>query len=183
VPKASSDTVACAVASYPRPGLEGAHDETAEREMTWLTGVIGAVRTMRSEHDIPPKKSLDVTLRTDDEAKRALFLREQSAVEVLCNATLSLQPSDAAPLEHAATAVAEGVTILVPLTGLVDVEKEKERVTRELAKVEKDLAVLEKKLSNESFVARAPAAVIAKDRERHAELETARGKLREALAR
>jgi len=183
VPKASSDTVACAVASYPRPGLEGAHDETAEREMTWLTGVIGAVRTMRSEHDIPPKKSLDVTLRTDDEAKRALFLREQSAVEALCNATLSLQPSDAAPLEHAATAVAEGVTILVPLTGLVDVEKEKERVTRELAKVEKDLAVLEKKLSNESFVARAPAAVIAKDRERHAELETARGKLREALAR
>ncbi|MEY4509889.1 MAG: hypothetical protein RLZZ450_2011, partial [Pseudomonadota bacterium] len=179
----TSVPVACAVASYPEAGREGAPDATAEREMAWLTGVIGAVRTMRSEHDIAPKKPLAVTLRTDDADKRALFRREQAAVEVLCNATLCLEASDAAPLEHAATAVAEGVTILVPLTGLVDVEKEKERVTRELAKVEKDLAVLEKKLSSESFVARAPAAVIAKDRERHAELETARGKLREALAR
>jgi valyl-tRNA synthetase len=182
VPK-SAGAVACAVASYPQPDREGAHDEAAEREMAWLTGVIGAVRTMRSEHDIPPKKPLELTLRTDDPDKRALFTREKSAVEVLCNATLNLEGSDAPALEHAATAIAEGVTILVPLTGLVDVEKEKERVTRELAKVEKDLAILEKKLGNESFVSRAPAAVIAKDRERHAELETARGKLREALAR
>jgi valyl-tRNA synthetase len=183
VPKASGASTACAVASYPQPNREGAHDADAEREMAWLTGVISAVRTLRSEHDLAPKKSLELNLRTDDADKRALFTREQSAIETLCNAKLVLESLGAAPLDHAATAVAEGVTILVPLTGLVDVEKEKERVARELGKVEKDLAVLDKKLGNESFVARAPAAVIAKDRERHAELETARSKLRDALTK
>ena len=183
VQKADGHALACAVASYPQPGREGQHDAEAERQMSWLTGVISAVRTIRSEHDIAPKKPLELSLRTDDGDKRALFVREQHAIETLCNATLSLGDGGSAPLDHAATAVAEGVTILVPLSGLVDADKEKERVGRELAKVEKDLAVLEKKLGNESFVARAPAAVIAKDRERHAELETTRDKLRHALTK
>ena len=151
--------------------------------MSWLTATISAVRTIRAEHDIPMKKPIELSLRTDDSARRALFDQQTSAVETLCNATLRLERSDAAPLDHAATAVAEGVTILVPLAGLVDADKEKERVGRELAKVEKDLAVLGKKLGNQDFVARAPAAVIAKDRERHAELETAREKLRLALTK
>jgi len=151
--------------------------------MSWLTGVITATRTIRSEHDIEPRKPIELALRTDDAEKARLLGDQRSAIETLTNAALRIEGSDAAPLDHAATAVAEGVTVLVPLTGLVDAEKEKERVGRELAKVEKDLAVLQKKLGNESFVARAPAAVIAKDRERHAELETARAKLREALTK
>jgi valyl-tRNA synthetase len=183
VPKAAGHAVACAVASYPQPGSEGLRDDQAEREMSWLTGVISAVRTIRSEHDIAPKRPLSVTLRTDEADKRALFAREQSAIETLCNATLTLEGTQVALPEHAAAAVAEGVTILVPLEGLVDVAKEKERVGRELVKVEKDLAVLEKKLSNESFVARAPAEVVAKDRERRDELQSARGKLRDALTK
>jgi valyl-tRNA synthetase len=71
----------------------------------------------------------------------------------------------------------------VPLAGLVDPDKERERVTRELAKVQKDLATLNKKLGNADFVARAPAEVVAKDRERTQELEAAQVKLQGALAR
>ncbi|MDB4972833.1 MAG: valyl-tRNA synthetase [Myxococcaceae bacterium] len=183
IAKADGHALACAVASYPLPDREGQRDELAEREMSWLTGVISAVRTIRAEHDIAPKKPIALSLRTDDAARRALFSQQKGAVETLCNATLVLEDTAAAALEHAATQVAEGVTILVPLSGLVDAGKEKERVGRELAKVEKDLAVLGKKLGNQDFVARAPAAVIAKDRERHAELETAREKLRDALTK
>jgi valyl-tRNA synthetase len=182
VPK-SGGALACVIASYPQSGVEGTPDAQAEREMTWLTGVISAVRTIRAEHDLAPKKQLPVTFRTGDAEKTALFERQKVAIETLCNAVLTLEgPSDAIP-EHTATAVAEGVTVLVPLTGLVDMAKEKERVTRELAKVEKDLTVLGKKLGNADFMARAPAEVVAKDRERQAELEGARSKLKDALAK
>jgi valyl-tRNA synthetase len=181
VPKSPGMAIACAAASYPLPNREGKRDEAAEREMAWLTGVITAVRTIRSEHDVAPRKPIELTLRSDDGDKSKLFERERVAVETLCNASLKLEPASASIPTHTAAAIAEGVTILVPLAGLVDVEKEKERVARELSKVEKDLAVLEKKLGNESFVARAPAEVVAKDRERFAELETARSKLRDAL--
>jgi valyl-tRNA synthetase len=183
VPKAPGHATACAVARYPQPNREGLHDADAERELSWLTGVISATRTIRAEHDIAPRKPIALTMRSDEDDKRALFERERSAIETLCNATLTIEGTAAAALEHAATAVAEGVIILVPLVGLVDAEKEKERVARELSKVEKDLAVLEKKLSNESFVARAPADVVAKDRERRSELETTREKLRDALTK
>jgi valyl-tRNA synthetase len=71
--------------------------------------------------------------------------------------------------------------VLVPLTGLVDMAKEKERVTRELAKVEKDLVTLTKKLGNAEFVARAPADVVAKDTARKTELEETKQKLGDAL--
>jgi valyl-tRNA synthetase len=180
VPKQNAAT-ACMIASYPQPGREGKADADAEREMTWLMAAIGAVRTIRSEHDLAPKKQLPVILRSGEADKQALFERQKTAIETLCNATLTLEgASDALP-ENAATAVAEGVTVLVPLEGLVDMAKEKERVTRELAKVEKDLVALTKKLGNADFLARAPAEVVAKDTERKAELEAARGKLGDAL--
>jgi valyl-tRNA synthetase len=182
VPKQGA-AISCMVASYPQPGREGKPDADAEREMTWLMAAIGAVRTIRSEHDLAPKKQLPVILRTGEADKRALFERQKTAIETLCNATLTLEGASDAPLENAATAVAEGVTVLVPLAGLVDMAKEKERVARELAKVEKDLATLTKKLGNADFVARAPAEVVAKDTERKNELEAARIKLGDALAK
>ncbi|HEY6881605.1 MAG TPA: class I tRNA ligase family protein, partial [Polyangiales bacterium] len=180
VPKREGLAKACIVAHYPAAD-QGLRDEAAEREMSWLTAVIIAVRTIRAEHDVAPKKPIELYARSDDDARRALLSAQASAIETLCNASLKIEATSAAPIEHAATAVAEGVTVLVPLGGLVDADKERERVTRELAKVEKDLGVLDKKLGNESFIARAPAEVVAKDRERRAELDVAREKLKEAL--
>jgi valyl-tRNA synthetase len=75
------------------------------------------------------------------------------------------------------------VTLLVPLAGLVDDSKEKERLTRQLQKLDKDLAAIAKKLDNEGFVARAPAEVVAKERERRAELEEAKRQLQAALSK
>ena len=145
--------------------------------------MISAARTIRAEHDLAPRKHLPITLRTSDAEKSTLFEAQRAAVETLVNATLTLEPASDTVPEHTATAVAEGVTVLVPLAGLVDMGKEKERLTRELAKVEKDLGSLTKKLGNADFLARAPADVVAKDKERTAELASARGKLADALAK
>jgi valyl-tRNA synthetase len=180
VPK-SGAAKACMISTYPQAGREAKADADAEREMTWLMAVISATRTIRAEHDLAPKKQLPLILRSAEADKRALLERQKTAIETLCNATLTLEgASDALP-ENAATAIAEGVTVLVPLAGLVDMAKEKERVTRELAKVEKDLVALTKKLANADFLARAPAEVVAKDTERKAELEAAKAKLGDAL--
>jgi valyl-tRNA synthetase len=181
VPKADGLAEACAVATYPKLGVEGLRDEAAEREMTWLTGVISAARTIRSEHDLPMRNQVPLMLRTDEPDKRALLESQREAIETLVNAKLTLEGASAAVPDHSANAVAEGVSVVVPLEGLVDVEKEKERIKRELGKVEKDLVSLDKKLGNEAFVARAPAEVVAKDRARCDELRDAKQKLEEAL--
>jgi valyl-tRNA synthetase len=183
VPKRPGHAVACAVASYPQPDREGLRDERAEKELSWLSAVITATRSIRAEHDLAPKKHLPVTVRTSDSEKRALLSSQQGAIETLCNATVTLEAASDSVPEHTATSVAEGITVLVPLTGLVDMAKERERVTRELAKLEKDLMSLTKKLGNADFMARAPAEVIAKDSERKAELEATKQKLGEALSK
>jgi len=181
VPRHDGLGLACAISKYPE--AEGLRDERAERELSWLSGVISAARTIRAEHDLAPKKHLPITLRTSDAEKSALFEAQRTSIETLVNATLTLEPASDSVPEHTATAVAEGVTVLVPLAGLVDMGKEKERLVRELAKVEKDLSSLTKKLGNADFLARAPADVVAKDKERTAELQSARGKLSDALAK
>ena len=81
-----------------------------------------------------------------------------------------------------AVSVAEGVTVLVPLDGIVDLEKERDRLSSELARVERDLGLIEKKLGNGDFVARAPAEVVATERARQTELAEKRTKLTAALA-
>jgi valyl-tRNA synthetase len=192
LPKQPGHAKACAVAVYPQPGQEGLRDEAAEREITWLMAVITSARTIRAANEIAPRTKLPLSLEVDQAAKAQLLTLQQPLIEAVANVELQRLHAQAAGTNGGAelgasngpvaTAVAEGITVVVPLTGLVDLGKEKERLARELAKVEKDLATLTKKLSNADFLARAPAEVVAKDKERIAELEAARTKLSAALA-
>jgi valyl-tRNA synthetase len=79
--------------------------------------------------------------------------------------------------------VGQGVGVYVPLAGLLDLDEERARLRKEIARVEADLAALRRKLDNPSFVARAPADVVEKDRARVAELEARRAKLLDNLSR
>jgi valyl-tRNA synthetase len=182
VPKRDGLTRTLVLARYPDAASEGARDETVEREMSLIQAVIVAARALRSARDIHPRLALPLHLRSDDAAARAVLEREQAGIASLCNATVTVEAlSGGADLPNSATSLAEGVTLLVPLTGLVDDSKEKERLERQLQKLDKDLAVISKKLDNEGFVARAPADVVAKERERRTELEEAKRQLRAAL--
>jgi valyl-tRNA synthetase len=183
VPKRDGLTRTLVLARYPDAANEGARDETVEREMSLIQAVIVAARALRSARDIHPRLALPLHLRSDDAAARAVLERERAGIAGLSNATVTVEAlSGAADLPNSATSLAEGgVTLLVPLTGLVDDSKEKERLERQLQKLDKDLAVISKKLDNEGFVARAPADVVAKERERRTELEEAKRQLRAAL--
>jgi valyl-tRNA synthetase len=182
VPKADGFPESIMVASYPKAGLEGRADADAEGEMRVLQAVIVAARSIRAEHGLARSVEIPLELRTDDAAVRALLEREALAVTTLCRARMSVAADAEAPVPpHTAVSVAEGVTVRVPLEGLVDFAKERERLDRELKKIERDLAAVEKKLSNEAFVAKAPPEVVERERARHAELTEARARLEAAL--
>jgi valyl-tRNA synthetase len=83
----------------------------------------------------------------------------------------------------ATTALAGETTLLVPLMDLIDPAVEQERLTKELARLEQDLSRVEAKLANESFVARAPAEVVDKERRRAADNADAIARLRQQLER
>jgi valyl-tRNA synthetase len=184
VPKAEGLGKTIMLAPYPEAARDGMRDLEVEREMSVMQAVIVAARAIRSERDIHPRLTLPLTLRSDDAAARALLQREQEAIASLCKASVSVEAlAGSASVDNSATSVAEGVTLVVPLQGLVDDGKEKERIERQLQKLEKDLQAIDKKLGNAGFVDRAPADVVHKERERKAEIEQSCVQLREALAK
>ncbi|AVX21486.1 valyl-tRNA synthetase [Carboxydocella sporoproducens DSM 16521] len=159
------------------------NDSEAEAAMELLMEAIRAVRNIRAEMNVPPSRQIAAILAANREENLAVlqagasYLKQLAGIgELELVLTLPEKPA------QAAAAVAKGVEIYLPLAGLIDIEKEKERLARELAKVEEDLARVEAKLNNESFVARAPAAVVEKEKARAAEYREKAEALRERLA-
>jgi valyl-tRNA synthetase len=191
LPKPPGHAVSIALAPYPTAAVDGAHNAAVDSEMAILQAVIGAARTIRSEHEVvaPP---VPLRLRTDNRDLFALLDRRRSAIETMVRTRgpVILDDSTSAPREPGsvlslvtATIGDHGgtVEVLVGLKGLVSPEKEKERIKRELKGVEKDLAVLDKKLSSAAFIDRAPPEVVAESKAQRAALAEARERLLKAL--
>lgn len=158
---------------------ENAFDDEAEREINWLKDVIVAVRNIRAECNIAPSKELDLLFRNIDVTEQKI-LEKQTAL--LC---AMAKLGDARVLtegENAPLAVAKLVgntELLVPMAGFINKETELARLTKEIEKYQNEVKRIESKLSNEAFVAKAPEAVIAKEREKMAEYQSGLEKIRE----
>jgi valyl-tRNA synthetase len=87
------------------------------------------------------------------------------------------------PVSGAVQVVAGAVTLSLPLEGVVDLEAEKARLSKELDKIDAEIGKIEAKLANEKFIARAPESVVAEQRERLAEANALRDKTHAAMAR
>ena len=163
---------------YPQADA-GAVDKAANADIEWLKGVIVGVRTIRGEMNIPPGKALDIILRNGDDTDKsrleinAPYLRKLAKLE-----SITWMDSDQeAPVS--ATALVGNLEILVPMAGLIDKDAELARLAKEIEKLGKDLARIEGKLSNSSFVDRAPAEVVEKERAKLADQQQVLEKLRE----
>jgi len=148
-----------------------ARDETAEREMQWLTKVILGVRQIRGEMDISPARKLPLLLAHASpsdlqlaQTHRALLLRLAGLEDI--NA---LPESSAAP--PAASALVGDLTLLVPMAGLIDPAAEADRLGKRIKKTQAEIQKAQGKLGNASFVASAPPAVVTQERERLADFE------------
>jgi valyl-tRNA synthetase len=160
-----------------RPGCVRAEDAA---RMELVQGVIGAVRTIRAELNIAPSLRLTALVRTANEHDRQVLEENRQMLLVLARLeNAEFGPAIEAP-KASASNVVSGNEVIVPLTGAVDFEAELARLDKELGKIEKDLVQVNKKLANESFVDKAPAEVVAKERARAGELADAKAKL-EAL--
>ncbi|HEY6100726.1 MAG TPA: class I tRNA ligase family protein, partial [Anaeromyxobacter sp.] len=165
-------------ARYPTPGRV---DEGAERGFGPVIGIVDAIRNIRGEMNVPFKVALeDVEIGALGSEAAATVREELGRIHRLANVRNARVHADGAPTEKrpaSAVAVGDGFEVRVGLVGAVDLAAESARIDKEIAKLEADLSGIEKKLANPSFVQKAPAEVVEKDRARADELREKRGKL------
>jgi len=165
-------------ASYPRPGPV---DEAAEIGFGPVIGIVDAIRNIRGEMNVPFKVALeDVEIGSLGREAAATVGEELGRIHRLANVRNAVVHADGSPPAKrpaSAVAVGAGFEVRVGLVGAIDLAAELARIDKEIAKLDGDLSGIEKKLANPSFVQKAPAEVVEKDRARADELREKRGKL------
>jgi valyl-tRNA synthetase len=151
--------------------------------MGLVMNVIGAVRNLRSELNIPPAKKVELILHAGEERIRNLVEGNRLYIENLARtAALAVLPGGEKP-KGSATAIVEAVEVFLPLKGIIDLEEEEKRIQRELKKIGEDLSRTNLKLHNRDFLERAKAEAVAKEKEKVKSLSERDTKLKESLAR
>ncbi|HZV81124.1 MAG TPA: class I tRNA ligase family protein, partial [Geobacteraceae bacterium] len=153
----------------------------AAADMEKVMAVISAIRNIRGEMEVPPSREIAVILSCGGEESHELVKHNEGAIISLARVSdLAIGVGIAKP-EDASIQVAGDVQVYVPLKGLVDVEAEVQRLLKEIGKIDKEIDLFTKKLQNPSFVDRAPADIVAKEREKLAEVTAKKAVLEESL--
>ncbi|MCC5452726.1 valine--tRNA ligase [Rheinheimera sp. UJ51] len=176
-PLANIQSDSIMLAAYPEYQVDLV-DETAQADLEWLKAVITAIRNVRGEMNISPNKPLTVLLRniSPEEQRRIDQNRNFLLVMAKLESLELLAPEQKAPAS--AAQLIGNMDLLIPMAGLIDKEAELGRIAKQLEKTEQELSRVAGKLNNEGFVAKAPEAVLAKERAKQAELEQAVAKLK-----
>ena len=151
-------------------------------DMVFLQEAISAIRTIRAELNIKPSYKLTVVLRPASDEQAALLEANRGFFDLARLESLTIDRNAHAP-KASASNVVRGCEVIVLLTGAVDFKAELARLDKEIGKVDKDLAALDAKLSNENFVKRAPADLVESEKARHADLIDKKGKMQALQAR
>jgi len=156
-------------------------DETAMAEMRWVQDVIGAVRNIRGEMNIDPSQPVPVLLK-DTSSREQAYLNDNREFLMRFGRLKSIDVvNDDSWLQGAASALVEGVTVLVPLGDVIDKQVELGRLRKEYEQTDKDFQRACGKLENPYFVHKAPPEVVDKERARLEELTRAMDKLKNQI--
>jgi len=151
-------------------------DETAENEIRYLQDIVTALRNIRGEMNIPPSKKIKAFVKTEQLTNAQIgYIKSLAKVEELQYNSKMEKP------KASASAVVKDVEIYVPLEGLIDLAVEKERLEKEIKRLEGALTGVKKKLSNERFVQNAPAEVVEREKQKAADWENSLEKLKAIL--
>ena len=149
--------------------------------MTVMMDIITAVRNIRGEMNISPSQSLAVVLQSPDQATRSMIDQQQDVILDLARLqTLSIQSPGSKP-KASATAIVGDATLFVFLEGIVDFEKEEQRLEKEIAKLSKELSTVSSKLKNKGFLSKAPEEIVDKVREKYDTLQEKKARLHSNL--
>src|SRR6478609_4409339 len=188
LPKGSGTPQSIMITLYPVRDVRF-HDDASEASMALVQKIIVAVRSIRTERNIPTSARLTVLLAVTDDYKKTILegYKTLIAEQAKCG-DVRVRRSGASfsgeyVLNKMAIAMAGDVEVMVPIEGLVDNKAELNKLTKDRLKLESDIAYVEKKLVDPNYTSRAPAVVVEKDKAKLAEWKTALAKLLEAIDR
>jgi len=165
------------------PVVQDWQDETVENQVALLMGVITGIRNIRSEADVHPSVKIDAFVLCTDSSKTELIEAFSAAISSMTRLDSLTVAAEGDKPGDAATYIYQDIEMYVPLKGLVDVEKEREKLERERGKIEKSLKQINGKLGNKKFLANAPTEIVEKEKGKLAELETKLAKVADAEKR
>jgi len=149
------------------PKIEGYKDEQAEREMNVLMEVIRAVRNIRAEMNVAPGRRADILLvAPEKEIMDTLGRGTEDIRQLAAGEKITIKPKVESNPPKSASAVLNGVTVYLPLKGLLDLDKEMAKLRKEIESSLAEQKRLESKLRNPGFVEKAPQEVVAKEKEK-----------------
>ena len=161
------------------PQLDGLAYPEADAELSWLIEVISAIRSVRTEMNVPAGAKVPLVVVDGNETTVGRIATHRAAIERLARVS-TIDTADAIPASSAQFVVGEASWGL-PLADLIDIDAERQRLTKDVKKLEGEIGGLEKKLGNEQFLAKAPEEIVEEQKERLAEAKARRDRLRQAL--
>jgi valyl-tRNA synthetase len=163
------------------PAHDGLDDEVVEAEIGWVIDLITAIRSVRVEMNIPAATMLPLVL-ADASPQTAIRAKHWSEFIQRLARIADISFADAPP-RGAVQLVVRGDVAALPLKGVIDLDAERARLAKEMAKADADIARVDAKLNNQNFVARAPEEVVEEEKEKREEAQARKAKIAEALQR
>ncbi|ENJ5924216.1 valine--tRNA ligase [Vibrio cholerae] len=157
-------------------------NQEALDDIEWVKAFITSIRNLRAEYDINPGKPLEVMLKAANEQDAARIEANKPVLVSLAKLEGIRVLADGEATPACATALVGKSELMIPMAGLIDKDAELDRLAKEIAKTQGEIARIEGKLGNEGFVAKAPEAVITKEREKLAGYQEALVKLEQQKA-
>ncbi len=166
---------------HPWADYQGMGDAGADAELQWVIRFISEIRSVRSEMNVNAGAKIPCVLVGAGAESRRRAAQWDAEIKRLARLS-DITFADSVP-KSSAQVVLDEATIALPLEGIIDFDNEKKRLAKELEKIAKDVAVIDGRLNNPAFVAKAPAEVLDESRELRAELQARKTKVDEALGR
>ena len=156
--------------------------DEAVADINWIKDAVIAVRNIRAEMNIAPSKPLQLLIRKASPAVHRVISDNVTFIESLARLSeiVLLDEGEAGPLS--VTKLVDGAELLIPMAGLINKKDELARLEKEIARIDGEIARIDNKLSNASFVDKAPAAVVAKEKEKQQGYIADKAKLQEQHA-
>ena len=154
----------------------------AHDEVDWLIRLVSEVRAIRSEMNVPPAQMAPLLMRDATETTLARAQKWREAIGRMARVSEIDRLEGAVP-RYAAQSVLDEATLVLPLEGLIDLDAERARLAKEIARLESEIVKVERKLGNADFVARAKPEVVEENRERLSTFTHDRERLKAALTR
>lgn len=155
-------------------------DADAMKKIDWLTRFISEIRSVRSDMNVPAGAKIKLIVKdacADTKAGLAAYdtiLKQMARLD-------SIELNDAEPPKGSIQTIVDQTTLILPIADIIDLDQERERLKKQIGKLEQDIKKISQKLENEKFIANAPEDVIAEQKSRREEAETVRNKLSAAL--